>query len=200
MNRLALDAHPPLSLVVAALFLVACAPPSELPGPGAAGDAGGTAAPATSEPAVPGDVVDLRLDLPTPVPIDVEGAIASFWWHAPQLKESLRLSDKQVATMDDFARAYLGRWNELMTVRRAGPARVAAALADGDVEAADAAAAAYGDALVQLDAGHQRLKVDVFRLLDLEQRRVLNANHPRLVREPWVVARGLRRPFGQRPR
>lgn len=180
-----------VSLLLLAVAAVGCAPPERTP-PGGGGEP--TAAPPTIGPAASGPpeaAVELSIAAPTPSPIDVAGAVASFWWHDPATAAALTLRPAQVTAMDAAATAYLEGWNPAIQERRDGPGRVAAALAGGDTRAAAAAADRYADAVAYVEAGHQRLKVAVFELLDDGQRAALLATHARLFREPWVIGRRL---------
>lgn len=186
-----------LAVVLFLAGLSACAPPADRP----SGARDRAPAQGMEAPPVPtlSETVDLVVTAPTPPPLDISGTLASFWWHH-EVGTDLVLSDAQVAAMDDEARSYLEGWNPALLARREGPGRIAAALANGDVEGAERAADSYTDALSYVEAGHQRLKIAVFSLLDGSQQRTLASRYPQLLRDRWVVGRRLgRQPF-PRPR
>jgi len=132
------------------------------------------------------------------------GPAQRMWWNQERMVASLELTDEQRTGLNE-------RFLELLAERRTLARRYAGlrremvdALVAGDWESAERKAGESGSTAGEINALDNRMLGDALRILQPAQRRLLAAEHPRLLNRPWLVGgmrgagvqRGVRRSDG----
>ncbi|MGD0946258.1 MAG: hypothetical protein ABSA52_02425 [Candidatus Binatia bacterium] len=108
------------------------------------------------------------------------------WWNQPELVVALKLSDAQRTKMDGLLTQSAESQRAVQRPQGQHEKALEQALASGDWQSARREASAIRDGLVAIWAAQSTLKIDVLALLTPEQRQIVVAQYPLLLRQPSV--------------
>ena len=120
-------------------------------------------------------------------------AEARLWWNDPAVVEKLGLSGDPRAQMDQLLETYR---SERKSAARSSNARgpFLEALEQGDMDRARRELDSWAEGERALIRAGGKLKIGVLSLLSEEQRKALESDYPRLIRQTWMP-----RPSWERP-
>jgi len=108
------------------------------------------------------------------------------WWNQPELVVALKLSDAQRTKMDGLLTQSAESQRAVQQPQGQHQKALEQALASGDWQSARTEASAIRNGLVAIWAAQSTLKIDVLALLTPEQRQIVAAQYPLLLRQPSV--------------
>ena len=111
-------------------------------------------------------------------------AKAKSWWHADGISEAVKLSDEQLAQMDELRKQAQERGDAGAEKRRELETQINAAFLEGDLDAARK----HTSELEKQSAdgpGENALKFEVLGLLSEEQMEVLKTQYPDVLSDSW---------------
>jgi Spy/CpxP family protein refolding chaperone len=122
------------------------------------------------------------------------------WWHEPQLVTALELTDEQRAKMDEILGRRMETRHQLLAGYRAADAEFQKALGEGDWSAARRHMSDMRERAAAEAESRANLRLEVFEVLNADQRRTLVEKHSNVVTRPWLPGYGPRRSMATRAR
>jgi Spy/CpxP family protein refolding chaperone len=120
------------------------------------------------------------------VPAPNAALIQRAWWNQPELVDALKLTDAQRMKMNDLLTHSVESQRAAQPQQQQHQKAFEQALANGDWASARKEATALRDGLATTWAAQTALKIDVLSALTAEQRQIVAAHYPLLLRQPSV--------------
>ena len=114
----------------------------------------------------------------------IADATAAVWWNRTRFIDGLALSDEIRQQMDAVLAGHLEGADKATRAKQ--QKELGQALAAGEWDKALATVDALNTARAEAFSAQTRLKIDVLKMLEPNQRKALAENFPRLLDRPWV--------------